>query len=351
MPKKVSLDMFATYGADGSSARVRLYDWIPHIEDRAQTMVHPYLGTSDNSVATLRKDPIGLISAEIGLRRRGGAEFDRSIISRSASPFSNGEVETRIMQRSSYSVYDVDDAIMLPPQRTVKKVFSEARVFKAAARSADVVIAGNEYLAEAAGQYSNNVCIIPSCVDLAQYSRRSRLVRNGGIKVVWIGSPSTERYLEPLAGVFNELHREREISLTVISKGDRPIPGFNENVVTRIDWSRDSFSESIAHCDVGIMPLPDSPWERGKCAYKLLQYGASAIPVVGSPVGASKSALEHLGGPSPQSPGDWRDVLIHLDGLSDSELTQRGWAAYEGVSSHYSFGAWLDTWLSVVEGR
>jgi glycosyltransferase involved in cell wall biosynthesis len=346
----INLEMYAKYGIDGSSARVRLYDWLPFLESHVQVGVNSYMGTANNSARTIVQNPKEFFNAETRLRQVSKKSLDRVVISRSASPFSNGEVERAIMRRANHSAYDIDDAVMLPSRRLSKNVFSERRVFRAAASSSDVVIAGNDYLADIASDYSDKVVVVPSCVDPSQYRIKEVGLQDGDMRVVWIGSPSTEKYLVPLGSVFNDLAKSRGVRLTVISAGSDPIEGFDSGVVTRVPWSRVNFASSISDGDVGIMPLPDSDWERGKCAYKLLQYGASGLPVVGSPVGASRQALKLLGGFSATTPDDWWDALVHLDDLGGLGRQKVGMQTYDGVKAHYSFDAWFSIWYSAVVG-
>src|SRR5436305_3743919 len=128
-----------------------------------------------------------------------------------------------------------------------------------------------------------------------------------------MGSPSTEPYLRLVEAPLLALHRACGARLTVVSAGSAPL-GPLESMADRVRWSRDGYGTVLAGADVGIGPLADTPYARGKCAYKLLQYAAAGLPLVASPVGANDAALRVLGGvPAPD--GDaWYDALTHLLG-------------------------------------
>jgi len=100
--------------------------------------------------------------------------------------------------------------------------------------------------------------------------------------------------------------------------------------------------------DIGIMPLPDTLWTRGKCGYKMLQYGACGVPFVGSPVGANQEIISRLGQVSATTSDDWLDRLLDLIGLQESARRERGVAARRGVQDSYSYSAWQERWEDAV---
>ncbi|MEV0869243.1 hypothetical protein AB0I24_15050 [Brachybacterium paraconglomeratum] len=339
--------LVSAYGPTAGSTRVRLHDWARHLG--LKTTVHEHLGLSSSRPSTLLRRPFALAGAELATRRAAEqVDGGTVVLSRSATPFSRGEVEERILRRASRAVYDVDDAIHLPVHGLMSRAFPKPLVFARAALAADVVLAGNEFLADAASQYAADVRIIPSCVEVEDYVHRSSRPAADVPRLVWIGSRFTERYLTSIAAAIDSACRRTGSSLLVISNGSGPVEGLDPALHERQDWDAGRFTEQLVLGDVGIMPLVDSDWERGKCSYKLLQYGAAELPVVGSPVGMNESVLRDLGGAAPTSLDEWEDALVAALGSSPEERAAAGARAMRAVQEGYSFAAHADAWVRAV---
>lgn len=158
-------------------------------------------------------------------------------------------------------------------------------------KAADLVIVGNAYLgarAKAAG--ARRIAELPTVVDLRNYPPAPRRQKGGGepLTIGWIGSPLTSSYLDLLRPALAALTARIPLRLLLIGAAPTALAGLP---VERVAWSQDTEAAEIARCDVGVMPLPDLPWERGKCGYKLIQFMASALPVVASPVGANRDII------------------------------------------------------------
>lgn len=339
--------LVAAYGPTAGSARVRLHDWADHLG--LPHVSHPYRGAARNSAGALLRSPISTARAERQLRRLP-ARLDGGtvVLSRAAGPFSHGGIEEAILRRAGRAAYDVDDAIMIPTDGLRGRLFPLPEVFARAAAAADVVIAGNAYLAERASEHAGDVRVIPSCVEPGDYLLPDDPVRDRAPRLVWIGSPSTESYLSQIAPAIVEACRRTSSELLVISAGEAQIPGLPEGIVRRIPWGPDTYARSLAQGDVGIMPLADSEWERGKCAYKLLQYGAAGLPVVGSPVGANFSVLEAMGAPAPRTLDEWTDALVQSLTGTPEERFADGRRARRVVEAAYSFEANAEAWRRAV---
>jgi glycosyltransferase involved in cell wall biosynthesis len=226
-------------------------------------------------------------------------------------------------------------------------MFSKAIKCRAAALSADTVIAGSTVIAEWANAYNSNVVLIPSCVDPGKYNAKQDWSVNEPPRVVWLGSPSTEQYLVSITAPLLEIRRRLGARLIVISAGSATL-GPLDAMTTRVPWSEDLVGRILATGDVAVAPLIDTPYARGKCAYKVLQYAAAGLPVVGSPVGSNARALDRLGGTQAHSQSDWVDALFHILTAPQSERAEAGTRARSGVDQHYSFRAWEGRWLEAV---
>ncbi|MFJ6429417.1 MULTISPECIES: hypothetical protein [Microbacterium] len=337
-----ALHTYTSYGRSAGSARVRVFDWLDRVDVPA--VAHTYLDGATNSARSLLKSPPRLLAAEGRLRRMPSGDAS-VLISRQASPLSRGGVERRLLRNARIGVYDVDDALHLDRRGP----FPKAAIWRAAVTAADVVIAGNAALAEAAGRFNHNVTVIPSCVDPADYTRKMRFEIGETPRAVWIGSPATERYLRDIESALVRAHEETGMRLTVISAGDAEL-GPLDAIVDRVAWSPQTFGAALADADLGLMPTPDSAWARGKCGYKLLQYGAAGLPMMGDPVGVNAEILRRGDGVAPQGAAEWADALVGFFSESANRRRERGEAGNRTVRDHYSFAAWETAWRQAVTG-
>lgn len=334
-------------GARGASSRVRVLDWLKHLDIDAQ--IADYSGLDNNRPRTLVRHPFATLQGEVRNRmiRDSGLPL---LLSREASPFSVGGLEARLLRKASHGVYDFDDALFNDRRTGFGKLLAKPRKCEAAVKAADHVIAGNDYLADWAGSRNRQVTVIPSCVSPGSYRRKSSWTISDIPRLVWMGSRYTEAHLTSISGALLQVHRARGARLTVVSSPGQHSLGELDVMVDRIPWSMSTFSTVLSSGDVGLSPLEDSPYARGKCAYKLLQYAACALPVVGSSVGANDLALARFQGLAPASTDEWVDALYQLIDESPADRKSRGLAARQAVESHYSFDTWASTWRRAVLG-
>jgi glycosyltransferase involved in cell wall biosynthesis len=186
---------------------------------------------------------------------------------------------------------------------------------------AALVVGGNEYLASRARAAGASwVEVLPTVIDLDRYAVKpiSKIYADSLLRIVWIGSPSTACYLEMLREPLQALSLRVPFVLRVIG-ATVDWPGVNFECV---QWTQDTEVASLAECTVGVMPLQDSAWERGKCGYKLIQYMSCSLPVVASPVGVNTEIVEDgTNGFCAATGTDWVVALERL--LTDAELRSR----------------------------
>jgi glycosyltransferase involved in cell wall biosynthesis len=337
------------YGRRAGSARVRVFDWLDHLHLRADS--ETYLGTASLSPGTLAAHAPDVLAAERRLRslpqRLGDATL---LLSRRASPFGRGRLEERLLTAARHSVYDFDDALMLRPDDVQGRILAPHRQWRRAVRAADTVMAGNDRLAERAAEHARDVVVIPSCVEPGRYVQRPVAPREDAPRAVWLGSPSTESYLRRIEQPLLEAHRQAGLRLTVISAGDRHL-GAIDAMVDRVRWTLEGFAPALAQADFGIMPLDDSDWSRGKCAYKLLQYGAAGLPMVADPIGANAQVLRRSGGLAPADAGEWTDALLALATMPTDRAAALGRQSRDAIEAHYSFDAWRARWCAATGVR
>lgn len=239
----------------------------------------------------------------------------------------------------SVDVYDFDDALFVgsisaqnAAYRGLKRERERCHAYLGRAR---LVLAGNAYLAGHAQRYAPRVEIMPSCVDpFLQPQRRHRDVEV--LTVGWLGSASTSGYLRSILSVFESINRNA-CRMKLLTVGAALLP--SAPWLEQHAWSLAAEDAMLASFDVGIMPIPDNPWTRGKCGYKLLRYFSAGVPAVGSPVGVNRAIL--AGGTSfaATTPAEWAFGLEEF--ARDWRLRQQtGAAARRFVQEHYSYQRW-----------
>jgi glycosyltransferase involved in cell wall biosynthesis len=281
----------------------------------------------------------------------GCSRFDLVWIEKEALPWFPAGFERMLLRKTPY-VLDFDDAVFHNYDlhrlalvralfgRRLDKLMSEARV----------VVAGNRYLADRANQAgAQQVSVIPTVVDLQRYSAKVQYEAHAGLRIVWVGSPSTVKYLSELKAPLGELAKRIPYTLHVIG-GEFVMEGVH---FQNIAWSAEAEAGAIAECDIGIMPLADTPWEQGKCAYKLIQYMACGLPTVATPIGANRDVVvDGETGYFANTPSEWVDKLERL--LSDASLrAQLGRAGRARVAALYCLqqvAPLLETTLAEASG-
>lgn len=332
--------LFLTQTNDlGPSSRYRVYQLLPLLREHGiQCEVSPAIDSETYARIYLRGGAAGkfLAGRTIWNQRRADLqrldEFDAVFIQKGVFPGLYSGFERKVAARKPI-IFDLDDAIWLPRRggSPLLRVLHRETAVQEVLRCATAVIAGNDFLAEYAARFSSNVIVVPSSIDFAKYPRRSPDLRVGatGAVVGWIGSRTTLPYLRSLGPVFKQL----DIIPRVIASGDPGRLGFD---VEFRPWRLETEMEELAQIGIGISPLPDTPWECGKCGVKLLQYMASGIPVVASPVGVHKQIIQHgVNGFLAHKEGEWATCLRQL--VADAELRQRmGEAGRQLVERNFS---------------
>jgi glycosyltransferase involved in cell wall biosynthesis len=336
------------YGRSAPSARVRVYDWLDRLT--FDTTTYEYTDMANNSPRNLLSRPLAVASAEVAMWRRARREHDVLLLHRQASPFGRGEVERRFLHSAQFGVYDFDDALQwgAAGSRLSRLLSAQLRVCVGCIQSADRVIAGNDVLAEWAGQFGRDIVVIPSCVDPKQYRVKDRYDTADFPRLVWVGSFSTEIHLLQIEEALLEIHRQTGTRLTIIGAAHRSL-GRLDAMTDRIQWQMDLAPQQLAEFDIGIAPLNDRLFSRGKCGYKLLQYGAAGLPFIASPVAANEKIGMALGGYLARSTADWVEGLTELLAKSGSERQHIGERARQAVERMYSFDAWHDHWVAALE--
>ena len=284
----------------GASSRMRFLQYTPFLEQAGvQVTVNPLLS---DALLQARYEHGGygmasLFQAYVGRLRAlwTRKQFDVLWIEKEALPWWPLWLELALLRGVPY-VLDYDDAIFhnydQHPRHWVRRLFG--RRLDGLMAKATLVVGGNRYLvqrAQDAGALRAEV--LPTVIDLDRYQPKTAEAYSQTVGlpcIVWIGSPSTARYLQLLREPLQALAARLPFVLRVIGGGLVDLPGVQVEVVP---WTEASEVDNIRACDVGIMPLQDSLWERGKCGYKLIQYMACGLPVVASSVGVNPEIVRN----------------------------------------------------------
>ncbi len=256
-----------------------------------------------------------------------------------------------IRQSGARIVYDVDDAVLYRSSRHARRRSrTRERRFARTLRHADLVVAGNPHLAELVRRRGAEAVVLPLSFALERYARRPRVARPREELVLgWIGGGKSLAFLRPLAPTLERLGaRHPELRLRVVC--DRPFE-LERLPVESVAWSEASEGASVASFDIGLAPLPEDAWARGKSGTKLLQYFCAGVAAVASPVGVH---CELAGGGSrallATSHEEWEQALTRL--IQEPELRLRlGSAAREYARTHHAVApnaARLATWLHAL---
>lgn len=233
-------------------------------------------------------------------------------------------------------VFDFDDAVFVSyrsPSNGYLSYLKFASKTKAICRMASHVMAGNPYLAEYARRVNQRVTLIPTTIDTEKYTIPAPKAESDLLTIGWTGSFSTVQHLDTLRSALEKLATRRRFRLRVIGTPSYRLQGVD---VEAMPWRSDSELEDLRAIDIGIMPLPNDAWSKGKCGLKALQFMALGIPTVCSPVGVNTDIIQDgQNGFIAGSEDEWVEKLGRL--LHSAELRKvLGGAGRATVEARYS---------------
>lgn len=322
--------------------RFRLEQWEPYLKD--ENISVDYFAFTDESLRKILYKEGHYAAKSFGMfrslvRRLGhilkSSDYDAVYLYRTASMIGPAWLEKLLSFRKVPIIFDFDDAIFLENTSKANKRFGWA---KFSGKTADIcrlstsVVVGNSYLAGYAEKYNDNVYIIPTSIDTTKY-KPTQSKQNGRVIIGWTGSSTSQYHLEKFEPVLENIIKDLDVDLRVIS--DRK-PDFKKLASEWQPWSAEREVEITSQFDIGIMPIPDDDWSRGKCAAKALQYMALEIPAICSDVGANRDVINQgINGFLAETPEEWKDALSKL--VKDYTLRkQMGVEARKTVVENYS---------------
>lgn len=273
-------------------------------------------------------------------------------LEKEALPWLPSVLEGNLLPSGVPIVSDFDDAVFhrydMHRFKLVRTMLG--RKFAHVMKNSACVFAGNGYLADYARRAgASTVEIVPTVVDLEQYRMKGVKGVDSEPVIGWIGSPSTWREcVEPFLPVFRSIASTSGARIDAV--GASMAYGEDKNIHF-VPWTEEGEIERIHAMDIGVMPLPDTPWMRGKCGYKLIQYMACGIPVVASPVGVNTEIVEHgVNGFLAETPEDWVRALKTL--IDNGDLRKKmGEEGRRRVEENYSLQVYGPRVASMLKER
>ena len=320
--------LFISKGENSASTRYRAFNYFPYLREAGWSPQH----------ITAAQGPLSRLNI---LRQARRADVV-VIVRKTLSP-----LFLRLLRKASRRlVFDFDDAIFVRSNGEPSRRREQG--FRRTLAACDAVWAGNRYLAGAAARLNNHVSLLPTSIRPEKYQLEVEKPRDC-LDLVWIGSSSTQKYLvQALPALEILAQRHPQLRLKIIADFDLET---RHLVTLPVAWSEETEARELAASHIGIAPMPDNPWTRGKCALKVLQYMAAGLPVVASPAGVNADVVTDAeNGYLSVTEDDW---VNHLDALIGDETRRREFGARgrQRVLADYSEHGTANRMLADLESR
>ena len=356
------------YPEDDASCRYRIYQFVPYLEQSGyRCTVAPF---ATKRLFKLLKARGGLGTKGLEVLRCSANRFailrdidayNIVVIHREAFPFLAPAIEHLVLRRAKRSkkhtqvVFSFDDAIYAGHEdvsglsHPLLYRWKHGRGYDEVVRGCDHVIAGNRILAEYAGRFNTSVTVMPTVVDCSKYQpRQIDETQSRPITIGWMGSPTTAPYLQIVESALLHIASKHPGKVRFRFVGCPEYKLGLQNF-TSVPFHLQTEIAELQQFDIGLMPLTDAAWSRGKCAFKAIQYMASGIAVVASPVGVTPDLIDNnVNGFLAASPEEWFRTLDEL--IANASLRER--VAREGrrtIERGYSFEVWAPRMVALFD--
>lgn len=347
------------YPSEGASNRIRVEQYIPYLKSRGAALrIRPFINRPFYKIIYLPRRYltkimwfiICTVNRILDLAR--ALRYDIIFIHREAYPFGGAVVELILQAMRKPIVFDFDDSIFLA-NSSEHNVYIERlkRPEKVAAiiRMSDHIIAGNNFLKTYADRYNRYVSVIPSVIDTDKYLPLPQRESSDHVVIGWIGSNTTSNFLYAVEGVIARLsERYGNIMMKVI--GANFYSSVLQGIIINKRWRLEDEIEDLRSLDIGIMPMSENDWTRGKCGFKAILYMACAIPVVVSPVGVNSEIItDGVNGYLAANDEEWEAKLSSL--IEDRYLRMKmGERGRETIAASYSLNVMAPVFYDILKG-
>ena len=344
------------YPTEGASNRYRVEQYLPQLEAAGITYsLRPFWASAGYRILYKRGNLLkkiyyfilGTASRLIDLLCI--ARYDMVFIHREAYPIGGAFFEKALSLIGKPVIFDFDDAIFLPAsshQNSFIKILKDPAKIMEIAKKSNYVIAGNNYLAEFAYRFNPNVKVIPTSIDTDRFFSKTGEGFKKEVTIGWIGSGTTIKFVYAIREAIIRLSKKYDNVIFKIIGGDLDIENLH-NIVNK-PWSLSEEIEDLRSFDIGIMPMADNAWTRGKCGFKTILYMSMGIPSVCSPVGVNKEIIsDGENGFLADGEDEWVEKLSRL--IEDKDLRARiGSTGRKTIEERYSVKVNAPEFLSII---
>jgi glycosyltransferase involved in cell wall biosynthesis len=346
------------YGRRAATTRFRVLQYLPYLEQAGFSCELRPLLNDAYLQRTLEEGKSAWTHAATGVARRLAAllslhRYSLVVIHMEAIPFFPPIVERAVAAMGVPYVYDFDDASFHKyDQHDSAMVRVLSAKISVVIKHASLVTAGNPYLAEYAKQFNSNVQIFPTIVDTDVFAPPAQKQPQSPVVIGWIGSPTTAPYVAELADIWQAVTADGGCVLRLVGSGDAIPP---TNGIEVRPWAEDTEVSEIQQFDVGIMPLSEDPWARGKSGFKLIEYLACGLPAVASPVGVNADIV--IDGHNGYLCRSWSEWIGRLRGLVEDSSAREamGRRGRQLAIERWSLKQWgprlAEAFAAVARGR
>tara|TARA_Y100001970_G_scaffold294197_1_gene448315 strand:+ start:3436 stop:5673 length:2238 start_codon:yes stop_codon:yes gene_type:complete len=262
-------------------------------------------------------------------------------------PFLPNILEFYLKLRKIHFIVDLDDAVYHRFEKQSFKLgnYLITKKFYNMINLSSAAFCGNKYHLNYFKRFNKKLYYLPTVTDLSIYNNYLNYNKYHNFTIVWIGTPSTTFYLNMVTNVLNKLKNEHNIDIIIIGSKSSELKNLNCKF---IDWNLSNELEYLTKSHVGIMPLYDTKWEKGKCGFKIIQYMSLKIPVIASPIGVNKEIIkDNFNGLLANNENEWFDKILLLKNNKDfyNKISLEG---YKTIEKNFSLQKWKSSYIDYI---